>query len=611
MQDYVLREVFAAEAPELIEALLDFAVVKRANHSLARALTNRLDAGELLQRAEARGLFVTHLDPEGWFEIHPLVRTVLTAELASRSPSRLAEQHVRAARWFEEAHEVPLALEHWLHAGRPRDALRLLAAEHAELYDSGREATIERTIAAIGPEVAAADLESVIEFAWCHLLVSRARFLELVDQACWMANQAAPDSTLRARLTMLQSITATLRGGWAEGGALARRALTDLGEGYCRDPVGRIGWNMVAREIALAERWDDGGDEVREAELAVWRDARRQLALEGTRAVGEALAGRPIDALRTAAGVRHAASVSNITILRAELAFAEALAHREVGDRPRALIELRALSEAPAETMLYIRVLACLELAHAHLDDGDLDAARRAFSQAESIIEGEFFGPDGQDWFARTAVRLALAAGDNEDAQRLSREINDPFWRSVSTARSELAAGIRGDALTALKTAAPRCPRHEVVLALVKARALDDHEESLKCATVAVERAAAVGMLQTVASEGPDVNELVERAAWRVPPDWVDRFRRAAGSAGSRTRHGHPVEPLTERERDVLRFLPSRLTIREIADELFVSVNTLKFHLKVIYRKLGVSSREEASNAARRMAHMPRERSEF
>jgi LuxR family maltose regulon positive regulatory protein len=61
-------------------------------------------------------------------------------------------------------------------------------------------------------------------------------------------------------------------------------------------------------------------------------------------------------------------------------------------------------------------------------------------------------------------------------------------------------------------------------------------------------------------------------------------------------------EPLTNRERDVLRFLPSRLTLGEIADELYISVNTLKFHLKVIYRKLGVKSRAEAAEIARRPA---------
>ena len=56
----------------------------------------------------------------------------------------------------------------------------------------------------------------------------------------------------------------------------------------------------------------------------------------------------------------------------------------------------------------------------------------------------------------------------------------------------------------------------------------------------------------------------------------------------------------------MLRYLPSRLTLREIAAELSVSVNTLKFHLKVVYRKLGVGSRAEAAELARDVADRSR-----
>ena len=87
----------------------------------------------------------------GWFELHALVRGVLIADLASRSPGRLAELHTRAARWFEDAGDVVVALDQWLLADRPRDVLRLLSANHGHLYDSGREATVRRTIAAIPP----------------------------------------------------------------------------------------------------------------------------------------------------------------------------------------------------------------------------------------------------------------------------------------------------------------------------------------------------------------------------------------------------------------------------------------------------------------------------
>ena len=59
------------------------------------------------------------------------------------------------------------------------------------------------------------------------------------------------------------------------------------------------------------------------------------------------------------------------------------------------------------------------------------------------------------------------------------------------------------------------------------------------------------------------------------------------------------VEELTERELSVLRYLPSGLSQREIAGELYVSLNTVKTHCKAIYRKLGVDGRKAAVQAAR------------
>jgi LuxR family maltose regulon positive regulatory protein len=365
---------------------------------------------------------------------------------------------------------------------------------------------------------------------------------------------------------------------------------------------------MAAREIALSERWDDHSDEVREAGLALSRDPRRRLTLEGTRALGEALAGQPLKAVATASGARGAASISNMTILRTEIALAEAIAHREVGDRVRAMMELNALTVTPVEPMLYARILAYCELAHARIDDGDLETARETFAIAEALVIEERFGPDGRSWLCQVRLRLALAANDLGEARRLAQLETDPFWAAIGVARVDLAAGRRAEAAVALETAAPRCIRHEVIADLLNARSTASHDESLKFVTTAVEKAAATGMLQTVASEGADVLELVERVAVSAPTPWLNRLRRIVASPGAQLNIPNLIEPLTERERDVLRFLPSRLTVREIADELYVSVNTLKFHLKVIYRKLGVSSRAEAAEVARRVSRLPRAR---
>ena len=65
------------------------------------------------------------------------------------------------------------------------------------------------------------------------------------------------------------------------------------------------------------------------------------------------------------------------------------------------------------------------------------------------------------------------------------------------------------------------------------------------------------------------------------------------------------VEPLSDRERDVLRLLPTLLPNTEIAGELFVSVNTVKTHLKAIYRKLDAPGRREAVGRAREAGLLP------
>ena len=139
VRDYVLHEVLAGEDPDLVGALMEVSVVDRVSPSQAQALTGRADAVDLLLTAEARGLFVHRVGRESWFELHSLVRDALVSELGRLSAGRLAEQHLRAAQWFEAADELALALEHYLLAGQTRAALRVWAASEAESYGTGRD----------------------------------------------------------------------------------------------------------------------------------------------------------------------------------------------------------------------------------------------------------------------------------------------------------------------------------------------------------------------------------------------------------------------------------------------------------------------------------------
>jgi len=237
------------------------------------------------------------------------------------------------------------------------------------------------------------------------------------------------------------------------------------------------------------------------------------------------------------------------------------------------------------------------------LDQGDLEAADEGFERARDFMGANAFsGPGGLGWLARTGTLVAIAAGQVDVARSWSEQVEDSFWGGVCVARVQLLEGRRAEAAAVLDRVAPRCVRHEVIHNLLRARAADTQQQALIFVRRAVERATRSGLVQTVATEGAGVLDLLEVHAWMASKTWLDRLRTAASPHAGRSSGSPslPGEPLTDREHEVLRMLPSRLTLREIAGELFISLNTLKFHLRVIYRKLGVGSRAEAAGVARR-----------
>jgi LuxR family maltose regulon positive regulatory protein len=609
VDSYLWHEVLRAEPPELVDLLLSTAVVERVNYGLAEALSGRSDAGDLLQEAEERGLFVTGFDSGGWFEVHSLVREVLLAELARRSPERTREQHARAARWLESMADHLAAIEHWLDAGEPGEALRLLAAVSMSRLDAGSDPeSILRILERIPPEASGADAASLVRYAECLLGIDRAGFLDAVAAAEGALTEGATPEEA-GRLGILRSAAAWLAGEWRACIDQATAGLERLGDAAMVDPIGRFGWTLLSQGLALEERWSDSDRVVGVVRAAVVNDTGRRLAHEGARTVGLALAGLPLDSLRIAAGVRRGAESADMRMLCTELDIAEAIAARELGDRDSAEPALQGLASRSAYPCTFVQVLAALELVEMRLGVGDVPAARSLFHQAVELAGRDLDGPQARGRLARTGVLVSLAEGDLAAAEHWSGQVDDAFWGPICEARCDLAAGRQPDAVEAVRRSEPRCERHLVVRELVLARAITDVDRStaLKCVEAAVERAAEHGMLQTVAADGGAVLDLVELAAWRAPTAWMDRLRCAllpdltwvSAVPGV-------VEELTSREREVMRLLPTRLTLREIASELFVSQNTLKFHLRVIYRKLGVNSRAEAGATARRLRLLAR-----
>ena len=187
--------------------------------------------------------------------------------------------------------------------------------------------------------------------------------------------------------------------------------------------------------------------------------------------------------------------------------------------------------------------------------------------------------------------RLRLQTGDLERAADLLVDIADGPERTLLSARAELAAGRPEQAWDALADlrAAPDDRRRWFEAAALSARAAAEAGDQARARRVlgdVAETARREGARRTFLEEGFDV----------LDPG-------AAPAVGPARPNGHVgvIEPLSERELSVLRYLPSRLSNREIGDELYVSLNTVKSHLKTIYRKLDVERRDDAVRRARQM----------
>jgi LuxR family maltose regulon positive regulatory protein len=143
-----------------------------------------------------------------------------------------------------------------------------------------------------------------------------------------------------------------------------------------------------------------------------------------------------------------------------------------------------------------------------------------------------------------------------------------------------------------------------VVELLVLQALAQQSQGDLPAARVPLERALALaapeGYVRIFVDEGPPMAELLEAAAKRrITPQYVGQLLAALGQAevSSPIDQGL-IEPLSERELEVLRLLGTELDGPEIACELVVSLNTLRTHTKNIYSKLGVNSRRAAVRRA-------------
>ncbi|MFP5305198.1 MAG: LuxR C-terminal-related transcriptional regulator [Gammaproteobacteria bacterium] len=645
--DFLATDVLEHLDVQMQAALSELCVPEKLNAALVEHLTGCEDGQARLAEIERAGLFLSHIDLEGhWFRFHNLFRQVLLARMRREtSETELRRRHHRIADWYAANGYREEAIQHCIDAGDPERAAELLDSVIDRLVAQERLGLLERyadalpselllsyenlanaAIIAYGFRRAFDKANRLIDARAQHLEGSRdARALGLHNYARLFVLAAEDRIDELGRAAEEAGKQFNERDGFQYAVTFNARAMWLVGRSEFEEAR-----SLLLRAKPLHER--DGS-----LFGQAYQEAIYGMALSAEGRIGDAVRG-------LGAALRHTEEEASGSVTAGSvLAVYLADGHYE----QNRLAEAEALLDdygQLAEQQAIVDPLGVMFLTQSRIA-----FARGDTAGAESALDRALY-LGYQHGFARLVsyaqaerVRLATLSGDLDlaerrvrelDPQRLSGDVDLMFHageaeaHTVTLARFLIRTGRCAEARTMLQADIRRARqqrrrRRELKLTLMLALA-QNAEGKTNLARRSLLDALELGMPQEfvrsfIDERQPALQLMKEtrRAFDQLPAlahrdaliAYLDHLLAEAGesaatSAPSADAGGvspQLLESLTEKERNLLRYVSLGLSNKDLADRLSVSTNTVKWHLRNIFEKLQISNRVQAIALARHL----------
>ncbi|HJY60400.1 MAG TPA: LuxR C-terminal-related transcriptional regulator, partial [Streptosporangiaceae bacterium] len=614
--------------------LLRTSVLERVNGELADLLTGDDGGQRILQGLEETNAFVMALDAaRSWFRYHHLFADLLRLELRRTAPGEVAALHQVAAGWHAR-HGFPIEAVRHAQAGQDWGlAGRLLADHWPSLVLSGQSATVHALLAGFPAEARAADagLAAVIaaDESTRGSLETAERYLGLAERG----SASVPDGR-RGRVQILLGVVrlqvARQHGNVSAVAEEARRLQAVAEAPDTAQPVWGAGEPRLGEELRGVALINLGITELWAARLEV---------AEGHLEQGVMLARRMGRPFLEFTGLAHQAMIE---LFRSS---------RRAAERGKQVVELaqrHGWTEEPPACAAYLALGAAL------VWQGRLEEAEPWVQRAERTVRAEAEpAPALAVHYLRGLLELTRSRADDaltafRAAERLTGHLAASHYLVIVTRAMLIHALVRlGDTERAEQALASLeeqdSDRAEIRIATAILRlAQDDPQAATTALAPVLDGSAALGrrtwlveafVLEAIArdalGDAGATERALERALDLAEPDGALSYFLLQPALGLFERHARhrtahaallaeilsvlagsklaptptgpqpPLEPLTDREIRVLRYLPTNLSTPEIANELYVSSNTVKTHIRNLYAKLGTHRRAEAVARAR------------
>ena len=626
---YLVEEVLNAQPPEVRDFLLSTSILEDISAEAAGELAGSERAGKNLPALARANAFVEPIG-SGRYRYHALFAEVLRLRLRCEHPDRVAPLHRRAARWYERNGQLADAVRHAAQAGDWQLAASIVidALAIGEIIETRGSPSLAGEFAGMPPGRAWTEPQPHLVSAAAALSAGQHKASTAALAAAEAILERLPaDQEAASRLAAaIIRLTASLRTGDLMTAATAAARAEVLVSGV---PGGKLARYREIRTRVLSGR----------GAVELWSGHLDQAAgtLDSVLAAATALCGE--DKRADCLGL-----LALVEAFRGRLCRAAELARRATAGRTAGEHRVPARNPSPAALVARAWVhLGRHELREARESLGQADAALDvspdkltgtaaylvaagvALAEGRAVVAGQIIARARSGWqvpawldrrLSLVESRAFAAAGDIAAAlAAVGRAGGDTSLEAtVALAHARAAAGDGGNARRAL---APALATQSGAPDRVRLQAwLLDARLSYTSGDRVRGRRSLAAALRLAEPEQLRLPFALERG-WLEPvlrrdPELAQAHRRLFSPAGHHDRHAAPpggpektpiivVEPLTEREREVLRHASGLLRTAEIASELDISIHTVKTHFKNVYRKLATTRRGEAVRRARQL----------
>jgi LuxR family maltose regulon positive regulatory protein len=638
--DYLIEEVLSQQAQDVQNFLLETAILNPMTGSLCDAVTGQENSQAILERLERANLFIVLLDEERrWYRYHHLFADLLRQRLRQNQPEKLSILHLRASEWFKVQGLNREAIKHSLDGRDYQGAAELISAIAIDIIQQGEHTTVAGWVDAIPEEFAKGKPYLCVLHAWALQLMGQLETAEayLIDAENTLDSQKYKDNgdadTILGLIHSRRAYATFMFGEHDKTISYAHQALDQLPE------TAALIRAQTALFLGIAYRYQG---QLQEA-LETYNEISPIIqTIDGNSIV--VLYYLHVGDLYTEMAQLHRAK----ELYEQALEFTER--HTGRPDMPfsgyvyvsigRILRQWNQLEDAYRLTskglalcrdwnVADILALSCIELAYTYQALGNDDQARASLQEAIQIMEG--FSAWGVKYVAAYQAKLNLAFGDLEATEDWA-QANDlvidgdfEFHREIeylALARVLIAQQQYEQAYTLAeriyRIAQETGKRQTELEGLILLALVSSNRGEMDQALVYLERALSIGepegFIRFFVDEGPPMARLLyEALAREIAPDYVRRLLAAFPVAGteqskateSQVFEADLIEPLSDREIEVLQLIAEGLTNQEIAARLYLSLNTVKVHTRNIYGKLDAHNRTQAVTKARALGILP------